>query len=184
MTDSEENCYFDQSDLYDYENFSPWVRPNQPWHRHLPDYIPKSLKYPKLNGLWCLLRNSAKKYPYTTAILYEPDSPMQRSYMYIEFEKMADKCANFLYGLGVKKGKGVLLFTPNNPEFMFSLFGILQTGAAVVPCNPLLKKKEVTHIVSNSEIVDTAIVHESLLSVVKRVAKNIDIPNINNSVFV
>lgn len=178
MADPDNGCDFNLEEMYNYDTYSPWVRTDQIWLKNIPDYIPKSINYPKLKGLWCLLRNAAKNHPYNCAILYEPDSPLERRYMYKELEHNADKCANMLYNHGVKEGKGVLLFTPNNPEFMFALFGILQTGAAVVPCNPLLKKKEVMHIVSNSEITDTVIVHESLLATIKRVRKTVDIPNI------
>ncbi|NHI91799.1 MAG: hypothetical protein EAX96_04800 [Candidatus Lokiarchaeota archaeon] len=168
-------CEFDYNNMVDYENFAPWVEPNRLWHKNLPDYIPKSIKYPKLRGLYCLLKNAASKYPNQLAVIYEPFSESERKYNYSEVSELANKTSNALLKLGLKKGDAVGLFMPNVPEFLWSYFGCLQIGVAVVPINPLLKKKEVLHIVSNTnkeeKILDTIIVHESMLSVIKQVAR-------------
>ncbi|MHA1786383.1 MAG: class I adenylate-forming enzyme family protein [Candidatus Helarchaeota archaeon] len=181
MTDLKD-CEFEYRSMANYESYAPWVRGDQLWHKNVPDYIPKSINYPKLRGLYCLLKNAASKYPDNNAVIYEPFSPKERKYTYSEVSKLADKSANALLELGVKKGDAVALFTPNIPEFLWAYFGCLEIGAAVVPINPLLKKKEVLHVFSNTnkeeKVLDTLIVHESLLSVVKRTVKQHPIKNI------
>ena len=175
------DCEFNYRDMVNFENFSPWVKPRL-WHKNIPDFIPKSIKYPELRGLYCLLKNAATKYPDYLAVVYEPFTEIERKYKYAEVSALANKTSNTLLNLGLKQGDAVALFMPNVPEFLWSYFGCLQIGVAAVPINPLLKKKEVLHICSNTnkeeKVLDTIIVHESLLSVVKRTTKVHPLKNI------
>src|SRR5262245_47436944 len=52
----------------------------------------------------------------------------------------------------VKPGDRVGLWLKNRPEFIFSLFGIIQSGAIAVPINNFLKPMEVTHILEDAGI--------------------------------
>ena len=52
--------------------------------------------------------------------------------------------------LGVKPGDRVGLWLKNCPEFIPALFGILQTGAVVVPINNFLKPAEVSFILGDA----------------------------------
>jgi long-chain acyl-CoA synthetase len=51
--------------------------------------------------------------------------------------------------LGVKKGDSVAIMLHNSIEFVEAYFGIISTGAAVVPLNVFLKADEVTYILNN-----------------------------------
>ncbi len=53
---------------------------------------------------------------------------------------------------GVKPGDRVALWLKNRPEFVPSYFGILVTGAAVVPVNNFLKPAEVSFILADAGI--------------------------------
>ena len=53
---------------------------------------------------------------------------------------------------GVQPGDRVALWLKNRPEFIPALFGVLNTGAVVVPINNFLKPDEVSYIVQDAEI--------------------------------
>ena len=53
---------------------------------------------------------------------------------------------------GIKPGDRVGLWLKNRPEFIPALFGILSTGAVVVPINNFLKPDEVTYILADAGI--------------------------------
>src|ERR1700759_3903864 len=52
----------------------------------------------------------------------------------------------------VAPGDRVALWLKNCPEFIPALFGVLQTGAAVVPINNFLKPDEVAYILNDAGI--------------------------------
>ncbi len=57
-----------------------------------------------------------------------------------------------LQGLGVRPGDRVGLWLKNRPEFVSCVFGILHTGAVVVPINNFLKPAEVAYILNDGAI--------------------------------
>src|ERR1044071_8224584 len=62
----------------------------------------------------------------------------------------------------VAPGDRVALWLKNCPEFIPALFGILQTGAVVVPINNFLKPDEVAYILNDAGI--DAMISEASLS--------------------
>ena len=64
---------------------------------------------------------------------------------------MANQVANGLIAAGISKGDKVALSCPNLPDFPMIYFGILKTGAAVVPLNVLLKGREIAYHLKDSE---------------------------------
>ena len=52
--------------------------------------------------------------------------------------------------MGVQPGERVAIWLKNCPEFVSVLFGILQSGAVVVPINNFLKPDEVAYILKDS----------------------------------
>lgn len=62
---------------------------------------------------------------------------------------------------GVCAGDRVGLWLKNCPEFVPALFGILQTGAVVVPINNFLKPPEVSFILADAGI-DRIILDETM----------------------
>ncbi|MGW3353008.1 long-chain-fatty-acid--CoA ligase [Nonomuraea rubra] len=69
---------------------------------------------------------------------------------YAELDVLSDSVAEGLAVLGVRPGDAVGLQLPNIPEFVVAYFGILKTGAVVVPLNPLLKAREVAYCLGGS----------------------------------
>ncbi|MCK5348228.1 MAG: AMP-binding protein, partial [Desulfobacula sp.] len=86
------------------------------------------------------LDNAAKQYPGKTAVLF-----LKRTINYRDLKIYADKLANALAGLGVEKGDNVCVFLPNCPEAVIADWGILKTGAAVIPTSILRSDDGLVH---------------------------------------
>ena len=59
-----------------------------------------------------------------------------RELSYREVRELADRFANVLVGLGVRREERVFLALPDGAEFVGALFGVLKAGAVVVMVNP------------------------------------------------
>ncbi|RIK08626.1 MAG: ATP-dependent acyl-CoA ligase [Acidobacteria bacterium] len=79
-------------------------------------------------------------------------------YSYSDSHFAANRIANCLSDLGVKKGSNTAVMLPNSPEFLFSWFGAATIGSPVVPVNTALKGEGLTHILNHSES-EALIVH-------------------------
>ncbi|THJ65120.1 long-chain fatty acid--CoA ligase [Arthrobacter echini] len=65
-------------------------------------------------------------------------------------ELLSQKIATILGEYGIERGDRVALMMPNIPQMAFVYYGVLRTGAVVVPLNPLLKGREVAYHLTNS----------------------------------
>ena len=92
-----------------------------------------------------LLANTAARTPEQTAIIFRD----QRT-SYAELDKRANQVANALMALGIQKGDRVGLYIHNLPLYIEGYYGILKTGAIVVPMNVLYKAGEVAYIMRDS----------------------------------
>lgn len=167
--------YSDWEPFYDLENESPYLEnPNRPWLKFRPDNIPKSIKFDPI-PVHEFIKQSALKYPNNVCVYYKPTD---KKYTYRELVSTADKIANALAELGVKKGDAVGIMTSNCPEFLFCCLGIMETGAAVVPINSLLKDEDVIHIIKDSGNIKTVFAHKNQYRTMKRARKQVDLPNL------
>jgi long-chain acyl-CoA synthetase len=83
-----------------------------------------------------------------TAIFYG-----EREISYAELLTQSQKLAAQLQNnFDVKPGDRVAIWLKNRPEFIAAVFGILQTGAVVVPINNFLKPAEVNYILNDGGI--------------------------------
>lgn len=160
---------------YDYENESPYLEnKNRPWLKYRPSNVPKSIKFDPI-PLHEFIKLSAKKFPNNVCVY---DKSADKKYTYRDLIYISNKLANALVQLGVKKGEVIGIMTSNCPEFIFSYIGILETGAIVVPINPLLKESDVAHIVRESGNMRTMFVHKGNYRTIKKVQKEVKIENI------
>jgi long-chain acyl-CoA synthetase len=103
------------------------------------------------------LAKSVHQHPDKSALFW---GGSQFSYREIWSQSLA--VAHQLRGqFGVRAGDRVGLWLKNRPEFVPALFGILQTGAAVVPINNFLKPAEVGFILADAGI-DLIILDETM----------------------
>ena len=99
-------------------------------------------------NLATLVEASAKDYPTNTAVIFN-----DRKFSYAELNGAANMFANALTKLGIGKGDNVALMMPNLPYFPIAYFGILKTGATVVPFNVLFTAREVAYHLKDSDAV-------------------------------
>jgi long-chain acyl-CoA synthetase len=176
LEDIKEKCDFDRLDVVDTENESLWVRRNRPWNKNKPDNFPKTLNYPNLAGFHCLLKKTALDFP-NNVLMHFPQT--DKKYTYYETAYNVDILSNaFRKEFGLKKGDGIGVMTPNCPEYIFTVYASGESGGILIPINPLLKKKEVKHIIDSSGIIKILIADERLFGTVKRAAKEANIENI------
>jgi long-chain acyl-CoA synthetase len=167
--------YSDWKPSYDYENESPYLESlNQPWLKYRPLNVPKSIKFDPI-PVHELIKLSAKNFSNNVCIY---NKSANKKYTYRELIYISDKIANVLFQLGVKKGDPIGIMTSNCPEFIFCCIGIMETGAIVVPINPLLKEGDVAHIIRESRNMQIVFVHKGNYRTIKKVQKEIKIDNI------
>src|SRR6266699_5006662 len=91
---------------------------------------------------------SVQKHQQKTALYWG-----EREYSYAELWAQSMVVADQLQRrFGVKAGDRVGVWLKNCPEFIPALFGVLHTGAAVVPINNFFKPDEVSYILGDGGI--------------------------------
>ena len=99
-------------------------------------------------NLAMFLETSTRRTPGKVALILD-DMKLR----YAEVNGAANKVANGLVGLGVKRGDKVALMLPNTPHFVICYYAILKLGATVVPMNVLFKRHEVEYHLDDSDSV-------------------------------
>jgi long-chain acyl-CoA synthetase len=97
-------------------------------------------------NLSALLEDAARKHPDRDAVVLG-----QSRLSYGRVDAAANQVANLLVEKGIQPGDKVALSCPNLPFFPIVYYGILKAGAVVVPLNVLLKGREVTYHLGDSE---------------------------------
>ena len=94
-----------------------------------------------------LISNSAQAAPHASALLFK-----EQSFSYLQLQQQVVAAANALLNLGVGAGERVAVYLPKQPETVFCLFGAAAAGACFVPINPLLKPRQVAHILPHCNV--------------------------------
>ena len=97
-------------------------------------------------NLSVILEDSARRYPTKAAFTF-----MDTALSYSQINNAANRVANGLKAIGIKPGEKVALSCLNLPDFPVIYFGILKTGAVVVPLSVLLKKDEIEYHLRDSD---------------------------------
>ncbi|MFX0187278.1 MAG: class I adenylate-forming enzyme family protein [Candidatus Hodarchaeota archaeon] len=166
--------YSDWELIYDYENESPYVDPNRLWSKHRTSKMPKTIYFEPI-PVHEFMKLNAKKFLNNICVYHKPTD---KKYTYRELIYTASKISNALYEIGVSKGDGVGIMSGNCPEFIFCVLGILETGAMVVPINPLLRQSDVTHIVREAGNIKAIFVHKANYRTIKKTRKLVEVPNV------
>ncbi|HET8759944.1 MAG TPA: long-chain fatty acid--CoA ligase [Nitrospiria bacterium] len=107
--------------------------------------ISPTLQYPVV-PLHHLLSASAARYPERPALDF-----YGRRLTYQDVERAANRFADALTGLGVRKGDRVAVMLPNVPQAVIAYYGALKIGAVVVQVNPLYVEREIEQQVRDAE---------------------------------
>jgi acyl-CoA synthetase (AMP-forming)/AMP-acid ligase II len=83
-----------------------------------------------------MLARNARKFPNDVALVERiPAEKKRLEFTWKQFDDMANQFSNILAAKGVKKGDKVVHFMMNSFNWLVSYFGIVRTGAWVVPLN-------------------------------------------------
>lgn len=93
------------------------------------------------------ISSSAQKFPDALALLFK-----DQTFSYAQLQQRVDQVANALLKLGVGPGERIAVYLPKQPETVFSLFGAAAAGACFIPINPLLKPRQVAHILPHCNV--------------------------------
>ena len=86
------------------------------------------------------------------------------SYTYREMDEMTNRIANALRERGVRERDRVALLLPRTSRLILSLFGVLKSGAAYIPCDPdypvdriklILEDSEARYIITTADRMET-----------------------------
>jgi acyl-CoA synthetase (AMP-forming)/AMP-acid ligase II len=116
-----------------------------------------------------LLTKSARSFPDNLAIVYGP-----KKLTYAQFNARANRLANAMHNLGIRKGDNVALLQYNYPEMLESMFACFKTGCGAVPINWRLHPKEFSFIIDHSEakaVILSPEFNASILKVRERIPK-------------
>ncbi|HLR52308.1 MAG TPA: long-chain-fatty-acid--CoA ligase [Candidatus Avamphibacillus sp.] len=109
------------------------------WEAHYPKEIPFTIEYDNI-PLYSFLEDAAIRFGEKKALHF-----MGKDLTYLEVYNEAKKIANYLQGLGLKKGDRVAIMLPNCPQTVISYYGALMAGGIVVLTNPLYKERELEY---------------------------------------
>jgi len=73
-----------------------------------------------------------------------------RALTFDEFDRMSDALAVALQERGVESGDRIAVWMQNIPQVLVAVLAAWKCGAVVVPCNPMLREREVVKILSGS----------------------------------
>jgi long-chain acyl-CoA synthetase len=96
-------------------------------------------------NLSTVLESSARERPQHTAFILG-----DRRFSYAEINAAANMIANGLAANGIGAGDTVALSCPNLPFFPMIYFGVLKTGATILPVNVLLTPDEIAYLLKDS----------------------------------
>lgn len=96
-------------------------------------------------NLSVLLEDPARTYPERDALVFG-----STRMTFAAVNAAANQVANLLVSRGIGPGDTVALASPNVPWFPIVYYGILKTGAAVVPLNVMLRAREVAYHLRDS----------------------------------
>ncbi len=110
-----------------------------------PAHAPKTIELPD-QTLVANLADTVACFPERRATIYQG-----RSLTYAELNDQIERLAGFLQRrAGVAKGDRVLLFMQNSPQFIVGYYAILRADAVVVPVNPMNRRAELEHMVTDT----------------------------------
>ena len=97
-------------------------------------------------NLRLMLETAARRYGGKTVVAMD-----ERRLSYTQLNEAANKVANSLLGMGVKKGDRVAMLLSNSPEFAAIYFGVVKIGAVAVPLDTKYKLAELTSLFNDAQ---------------------------------
>jgi len=124
------STYVNRVDFESYEDFKKNFRIR----------IPK-----KFNFAYDVADEMARRWPDRTALVWCDESGAEATFTFGELKRRSDKAANFLKGLGVRKGDPVMLILKRRYEFWICALALHKLGAICIPATHLLTEKDIVY---------------------------------------
>ncbi|HQQ88844.1 MAG TPA: AMP-binding protein [Oscillospiraceae bacterium] len=94
----------------------------------------------------------AEQEPEKRALLWIDDHGGERTFTFTEISRLSNRFANFLHGLGIRKGDVVLLILRQRWEYWVCATALHKLGAILVPGSLQLTKKDIAYRAEAAEI--------------------------------
>jgi long-chain acyl-CoA synthetase len=95
-----------------------------------------------------------------------------RQFTYSEFASAVDRASRLLASRGVGRSDVVSLLMPNSAEYIIAYFACWKLGAIAGPINSLLKAREISYVISDSET-RALLVHPEFLPTIETFRKEL-----------
>ena len=122
--------YVNKLDFESYEDFK----------KNFKIKIPK-----KFNFGYDIVDESARLWPEKPALVWCDEQGAEAQFTFAQMKHFSDKTANFLRGLGIKKGDPVMLILKRRFEFWFCSVALHKLGAICIPATHLLSTKDIVY---------------------------------------
>jgi long-chain acyl-CoA synthetase len=116
---------------------------HRPWSRLYRD-VPSSIE-PSMDTALAMFRATADRGRDAPLVHY-----FERSITAGEIDTMSDALAVALQHRGVQSGDRVAMYLQNVPQVMVATLATWKCGGVIVPCNPMLRERELVKILSDS----------------------------------
>ena len=111
------------------------------------------IKVPKkFNFGYDIVDESAKLWPEKLALVWCDEAGAEAQYTFAQMKYYSDKTANFLRGLGIRKGDPVMLILKRRFEFWFCSVALHKLGAICIPATHLLTTKDLVYRCNAADI--------------------------------
>jgi fatty-acyl-CoA synthase len=117
-----------------------WVVPHVPQHRR------EDPMFDSMMTAGAVLERAARRWPDKEAVVLD-----DRRLTYAQLNGMANRLANGLTRLGVTRQDRVAVMLPNWPEFICAYYALAKMGVVIVPMNTRFRRREIEHIVNETE---------------------------------
>lgn len=94
-----------------------------------------------------VLGETAQRLPHKTAVIFKDEK-----ISFSDLDLMANRLANKLQGLDIKKGDRVAIVLPNSPQWVVAYFAVMRLGAIGVPLDFRLKVDELLPVLKDAQI--------------------------------
>jgi long-chain acyl-CoA synthetase len=116
---------------------------HRPWHDLYRD-VPPTIEPASETGL-AMFRATLERLPSKPLVRY-----FDQSLTFEQCDRMSDALAIDLQSRGVEAGDRVAMYLQNIPQVVIVVLAAWKCGAVIVPCNPMLRERELVKILSGS----------------------------------
>jgi len=120
------------------------VYDERPWLKLYAPGLPHDIEL-EHDSMLAAFRYTADRIPDRTALQY-----FDTAISYAELDAITDSLAAGLQAEGVKPGERVAVYLQNVPQFVIAMIATWKAGGIMASANPMLKRKELTALLSDS----------------------------------